>query len=69
MAGADNMENTTAGDLETSTADNLENKWFGCDFCAAESELHCLGDVWLCTLCRQRLEDEIASVEALMEEE
>ena len=65
MAGADNMENTSDGEVKNKTADN----WFGCDFCAADEELHCLGDVWLCTPCRQRLEDEIASVEALMEEE
>lgn len=62
------MENTTGGHLESSTADN-PTKWFGCDFCASDETLHCLGDVWLCTPCRERLEDEIASVEALMKEE
>lgn len=65
MAGADNMENTAGLDVNSSGADN----WFGCDFCAADEELHNCGDVNLCRRCRQNLEDEIATIEALMEEE
>ena len=67
MARADIMENTTAGRLESSTADNV-NKWVGCDFCGSErTALKCMGDVWLCVPCVIRLEEEIEAVEALMD--
>ena len=65
MAGADNMEDTPGPEVNTSGADN----WFGCDFCASDETLHCCGDVWICTRCREHLEDEIATIESLMEEE
>lgn len=69
MAGADNMENTNNDDESIVIDSTEEDDWFGCDFCASDEELHCCGDVSLCTKCRDRLEDEIASVESLMEEE
>ncbi len=65
MVGADNMEHPDLEDVNSSGADN----WFGCDFCASDETLFEIGDVWLCTRCIQYLEDEIAAVEALMEEE
>lgn len=65
MARADNIDNPGLGDVNSSGADN----WYGCDFCAADETLSNCGDVWLCTRCRRALEDEIASVEVLMEEE
>lgn len=41
----------------------------GCDFCGADNTLHCIGDYWVCTPCRQKLEDEIEVIASLMEEE
>ena len=51
-------------------ADNMENPHVGsCDFCGRIMEIHCIGDYWVCTPCRQKLEDEIEAISTLMEAE